>query len=158
MNKLFTLLAALTFLALAMLAGGAWAQGPAVVYGTLLKYKNPPGLIAELPSAPREYFVVRFEKPFETEHSNWENEDGGRAGKVRITEIQVDYNGEDSALKGLIGKKVIAEGGITERNLARQARALILSVEPGHIKAGAFMLVPEAPAEESAPAAGKGTE
>jgi hypothetical protein len=139
MKRFFATLAA----ALA-LATSAWAQGTAVIYGTLLKYKNPPGLIAELPSAPREYFVVRFEKPFETEHSNWENEDGGRAGKVRVTEIQVDYNGEDSALAALVGKKVIAEGGITERNLARQARALIVSVEPGHIKAGAFMLVPEA--------------
>lgn len=83
---------------------------------------------------------------------NWENEDGGRAGKVRVTEIQVDYNGEASALAALVGKKVIAEGGIMERNLAGQARPFILDVEPGHIQAGAFMLLQEAPAEAEAPA------
>ena len=71
---------------------------------------------------------------------------------MRVTEIQVDYQGETAApLAALVGKKVLAEGGIMERNLAGQHRPFILDVEPGHIKAGAFMLVPELPAEAAPP-------
>jgi hypothetical protein len=143
----------LTTLALALvLVAGAAAQenrGSAVAYGTLLIAKSD--LWKELPSAPREYLVIRFDKPFEIEHTNWENE-GGKAGKVRITEIQLDYAGEDSDLKPLLGKKVIAKGGIMERNLTRQMRPLILDVEPGNIKAGAFMLVQEEPTQAAAAA------
>ena len=115
-----------------------------------MRHKTAPGLVEELPSAGREYFTIRFAQPFEAEHSNWENETGGRAGKVRVTEIQVDYNGEASALAALVGKPVIAEGGIMERNLAGQHRPFIMDVEPGHIAAGAFMLVQEVPAEPEA--------
>jgi hypothetical protein len=146
-----------TFLALAFIAASAWAQ-TAAIYGTLVRVKSDQTEgWKDSPNTAGEYFVVRFEKPFETEHSNWENENG-KNGKVRITEMQVIYFGEKADLKGLIGKKVIAEGGLMERNTMHHATPLLLSVEPGHIKAGAFMLMPEAPAEESAPAAGKGTE
>lgn len=71
MKRLFATLA----LALAFMAGAVaqerWA-GRVVACGTLLKYKGDPELIRELPSAPAQYVVIRFDKPFEANHSNWE--------------------------------------------------------------------------------------
>jgi hypothetical protein len=148
-HLLATLAAALAFTA------GAWAQerwaGRVVACGTLLQYKSAPELLRELPSAPAQYVVIRFDKPFEIEHSNWEYEDGGKAGKVRVTEIQLYYAGEDADLQPLIGKKVIAEGEITERAWTREMRPLIFYVKPGNIKAGAFMQVKEKEAQTEEP-------
>jgi hypothetical protein len=149
MKHLFTTLA----LALALTAG-AWAQerwpGRVVACGTLLKYKSAPELLRELPSAPAQYVVIRFDKPFESDHSNWENENG-KAGKIRVTEIQLYYAGDDADLQPLIGKKVIAEGEITERSWTREMRSLIFYVKPGNIQAGAFMQVKEKEAQTEEP-------
>ena len=112
----------------------------AVIYGTLIRVKSD--LWKELPSAAREYLVVRFDKPFETEMEEWAVNDG-KDGKVRITEMHIVYYGEDSDLKTLVGKKIIAEGEIMERNTTYHMTPILLCVEKGGIKEGAFMKLKE---------------
>ncbi len=109
MKRLFATLA----LALALMAG-AWAQERGCLRDASALPNTGPR-IKDLPMRRAQYVVIRFAKPFETDHSNWENEDGGKNGKVRITEIQLYYVGEAADLKALTGKKVIAEGEVMER-------------------------------------------
>jgi hypothetical protein len=94
--------------------------------------------LRELPSTVKEYLVIRFDKPFEIYHENWENE-GGKDGKVRINEVQLFCSAKDSEINALIGKKVIAVGETMERNTANQMCPILFSVAAENIKEGAFV-------------------
>jgi hypothetical protein len=137
MKKFATMKHLFTTLAAALLALPAQAEY-AVVYGTVVKYKTDPELVKDLPATPKEYLVIRFDKPFEIYHENWQNEDG-KDGKVLITEFQLLYGGEDSKRNALIGKKVIAIGETHERDTANQMRPILFLVEPGDIKERPFI-------------------
>jgi hypothetical protein len=102
-----------------------------VIRGTLIRLKSD--LWKDMPFAPREYLVIRFDKPFEMEMEDWEYNDG-KDGKVRVTEMHVIYFGEDSDLKALIGKKVIAEGETFERNTVHHMTPILFSVQESDIE------------------------
>ena len=113
----------------------------AVVYGTLIKIKNDPKLLEELPADPEEYFIIRFDKPIEIRHENWENEEG-KNGKITLAEVHLLYGAEEPDLKdlaALIGRKVLAVGDTMERNTVHHKAPIVFSVEKGNIKQSAFI-------------------
>jgi hypothetical protein len=116
----------------------------AAVHGTLVKLKTNPELLEELPNTPKEYLVIVFDKPVEVYHENWENEPGGkesgtRENYVQVDEVQVLYAGDNSSLKDLLGKKVIAVGEVMERNTAHHMAPILIDVEPGNMKAAEYI-------------------
>jgi Domain of unknown function (DUF4431) len=146
MKKLLATIMAALFLASTLAAQAEHA----VIHGTLIRHKSD--LWKDSPNAAREYLVIRFDKPFETEMEDWEY-NNGKDGKVRITEMHIISFGEKSDLKALVGKKVIAEGEIMERNTIHHMTPILLCVEEGNIKEGAFMKLKEttpAPTPETA--------